>query len=330
VLDAAMVSSWGALSWRATTPSGSSIELTTRSGNTEVPDDTWSPWSSPYKSANGSPISSPKARFLQWRATLSGKGEGPALTSVTAAYLQRNLRPQVRSITVHPPGIVFQKPYSSGDPELAGFGGQPTPTQRLTDAAQNPASSASSLGRRTYQKGLQTFAWRADDENDDELSYDILYRREGDRDWTVLKEGLSDALYVWDTTTVANGTYFVKVVASDAPSNGLDAALTGDRESASFQIDNTPPTITVGTVRTSGTRIIVPFDVKDETSPVQRVEYSLDGQTWHNIFPTDGIADTLSEHYELNIEGPIGARGITLRASDSMNNVVTAQVAAPR
>ena len=53
------------------------------------------------------------------------------LTSVTAAYLQRNLRPQVRSITVHPPGIVFQKPFSTGDPDLAGFDNQTTPERTL-------------------------------------------------------------------------------------------------------------------------------------------------------------------------------------------------------
>jgi len=35
----------------------------------------------------------------EWRAVLSGKGDGPVLTSIAAAYLQRNLRPVVRSIT---------------------------------------------------------------------------------------------------------------------------------------------------------------------------------------------------------------------------------------
>src|SRR5439155_6418791 len=104
--DAQMVSTWGAISWRGTVPGGSRIELFTRAGNTETPDDTWSVWSSAYASADGSAITSPKARYLQWRAVLTGKGDGPVLTSVTAAYLQRNLRPQVRSATVHPPGIV--------------------------------------------------------------------------------------------------------------------------------------------------------------------------------------------------------------------------------
>ena len=87
--------------------------------------------------AEGSPITSPKARYLQWRAVLTGKGDGPVLTSVTAAYLQRNLRPQVRSITIHPPGIVFQKPFTTGEPELAGFDDQTTPDRKLASAAMN-------------------------------------------------------------------------------------------------------------------------------------------------------------------------------------------------
>ena len=42
-----------------------------------------------------------------------------------------------------------------------------------------------------------------------------------------------------------------------------------------------------------------------------------------------GIADSRSEHYQVTLEGRIGARGLTLRAMDSMNNVSTTQVEAP-
>lgn len=331
VRDAQMVSSWGRLSWRGTTAAGSRLELSTRSGNTETPDDTWSAWSAPYTTPEGSPIASPKARFIQWRAVLSGSvGGGPTLTSVTAAYLQRNLRPQVRSVTVHPPGIVFQKPYGTGDPDLAGFDNQTTPERRLVQAAQNQGGGSSSLGRRTFQKGLQTLVWRADDENDDQLSYEVLYRREGDTAWKVLRRDLLEPLLVWDTATVPNGTYFAKIIASDGPSNAAGTALTGDMESVAFDVDNTAPRVTVGNVRVEGARTLVAFDVNDDHSPIQRVEFSADGLTWRSVFPADGIADSRAEHYELAIDGAIGSRGITLRASDALNNVATAQVESPR
>jgi hypothetical protein len=330
VRDAQMVSSWGSVSWHATTTSGSRVEISTRSGNTETPDDTWSGWSSTYTTPEGSTITSPKARYLQWRAVLSGSGEAPVLTSVTAAYLQRNLRPQVRSITIHPPGIVFQKPYSTGDPDLAGFDNQTTPDRKLAQAAQNAQGASQPLGRRTYQKGLQTIVWRADDENDDDLSYDVWYRREGDVGWNALRRNITDSILVWDTATVPNGTYFIKIVASDAPSNSSATALSGELESIAFEIDNTPPQIIVSGARLEGNRTLVVFDVKDDHSPILRVECSQDGQLWRAAFPVDGIADSKSEHYEVAIDGTLGPRGLTLRATDAMNNVSTAQVDAPR
>ena len=118
----------------------------------------------------------------------------------------------------------------------------------------------------------------------------------------------------------------MKIVASDSPSNAAGAALVGELESSAFQIDNTPPTIAVGTVRVDRGRTIIPFDVKDDNSPIQRVEVSQDGQRWRSVFPVDGIADSRSEHYEVTLDGELGERGLTVRASDSMNNVVTVHV----
>jgi hypothetical protein len=330
--DAQTIATWGSISWRGTTPAGTRVEIFTRSGNTETPDDTWSNWSSGSTKPEGTPISSPKARYLQWRAVLTGtKSDSPVLTSVNAAYLQRNLRPTVRSITVHPPGIVFQKPFSTGEPELAGFEDQWTPERRLAQAAAAQSAGASpQLGRRSYQKGLQTIVWKADDENDDELAYDVMFRREGETSWKTLRKGMTDSILVWDTNTVPNGTYFVKIVASDSPSNPLSNALAGELESSAFEIDNTPPDILVKNVRVDRGRTIISFDVKDDHSPVQRVEFSQDGQRWRGVFPVDGIADSREEHYELPIEGDLGERGLTLRASDTMNNISTAHVDRPR
>ena len=326
--DARMIATWGTLSWRGTAPGGTRIELFTRSGNTETPDETWSPWSAAYTNAAGSPITSPKTRYLQWRAVLTGTGGSPVLTSVTAAYLQRNLRPQVRSVTVHPPGIVFQKPFSNGEPELAGFDDQTTPERTLAAAAAQQGGG-NALGRRAYQKGLETLQWRADDENEDELVYDVLYRLEGEAAWKPLRQGVADTILTWDTNTVPNGSYFIKVVASDGPSNPPDTALTGERQSAAFDVDNTPPAILVSNVRVDRGRTILTFEVKDDHSPIQRVEFSEDGQQWRGVFPTDGIADSRQERYELVVQGALTARGLTLRAADSMNNVETGHVDRP-
>ena len=328
VRDAGTVATWGAITWHGSTPAGTSVRLFTRSGNTSVPDETWSPWSGPHTKSIGEQIASPKARYLQWKAELTGKeSASPIVTSVTVAYLQRNLRPEVSSITVYPAGVVFQKPFSSGDLEIAGFDGTTT-TRRNREAAQNGqlgVPGAPPLGRRSYERGLQTFLWKAEDANEDELQYDIQYRREGETAWKPLKRGLTDPLYVWDTSSVPNGTYIIRVVASDGPANPPGAALSGERESESFRIDNAPPTIEIESMRRDGGRTLVAFTVRDEHSPVQRVEYSLDADRWRAIYPKDGIADSVVEHFELVLEGLADGRAVIIRAADAMENVATAR-----
>ena len=330
VKDAKMVASWGAVSWRATTPAGTRVEVSTRSGNTRIPDDAWSDWSAPYTAPEGSPISSPKARYLQWRAVLTGGAATPLLTSLSAAYLQRNMRPRVESITVHPPGVAFQKPFSTGEAEIAGLDEEPVERRLANQGAVGGSQAGSpSLGRRIYQRGMQTIAWKAEDENEDELSYSVLYRREGETTWRSLKTGLTDTLTVWDTSTTPNGTYVLKVVASDAVSNPAELALSGELESSSFDIDNTPPTVTMGNVGRDGARFVVSVDVRDADSALKKVEYSLDAQKWQGAFPRDGILDSRRESFEIRLEANTAGRMLVVRATDSLNNVSAGQVQLP-
>jgi hypothetical protein len=233
------------------------------------------------------------------------------------------MRPRVTSITIHPPGTVFQRPFPT-DPEIAGFDGDlPEP-----NAAQ-AGGTTPTLGRRAYQKGLLTFVWRAEDDNRDDLTYDVLYRREGETTWKDLKGGVFDPILVWDTTSVPNGSYVLRVVASDAPSNSPATALTGARESTSFEIDNAPPVITIRSVRRDDGRLVIAFEVRDEHSSVRRADYSLDGTRWQTIYPTDGIADSPVEQFELVLEGEAAARGVIVRAADALNNVASARGEAP-
>jgi hypothetical protein len=328
VRDAQTVADWGTLSWRASVPTGAKVEVFTRSGNTATPDDTWSAWAGPYAKADGDEITSPNARYIQWKAVLSGKQASPVLTSVSAAYLQRNMRPKVTSLTVHPAGTVFQKPYPTGDPDIAGFDDQ-APDRRIlsTSATGGNPSGGSALGRRVYQRGLQTFVWRGEDDNDDELRYDILYRREGDTSWKTLKAGLAETIFVWDTTSVPNGTYVVKVAATDQPSNTPGAALEGDLESSAFDIDNAPPTVTVTGSKATGGRTTISFEVRDEFSTIQKVEYSLDAQRWQVVYPKDGIFDSRLEQFDLTLDTAVATRGLIIRAYDAKNNSSTASSA---
>ncbi len=325
VKDARLVSTWGVVAWRATAPAGTRVEIFTRSGNTRTPDEAWSEWSSAYANAEGSQITSPKARYLQWKAVLTGSAtSAPVLTSLSSAYLPRNIRPQVTSITIHPPGVVFQKPFSSGETEIAGLDED---AQDKRAAANNPlGGGAPTLGRRIFQRGLQTFAWKAEDDNNDELSYDVFYRREGDTTWRTLKSDLRETLLVWDTSSVPNGTYVMKVLASDRKANPAEVALAGELESSSFEIDNVAPTVQIGSLRKDGTRFIVPAEVRDTDSAVTKVEYSLDAQRWQPAFPRDGILDGRVEGFDIRLDADAQGRTLVIRAADALGNVGTGQV----
>ena len=200
---------------------GNQIELSTRSGNTETPDETWSPWSAAYKTPDGSPITSPKARYLQWRAVLTGKGDGPVLASVTAAYLQRNLRPQVRSITIHSPGIMYQKPsrpanrispastinpHRIDDSRLAALSGQ-----------QGTGGMLRRSGAAPTRRDCRRWSGRPTTRTTATCSTTCSYRREGETSWKVLRRALQGTDSRLGHHHRTNGTCFIKVVASDLP-----------------------------------------------------------------------------------------------------------------
>ncbi len=144
------------------------------------------------------------------------------------------------------------------------------------------------------------------------------------------EQGVSEPILVWDTTTVPNGTYIVRIVASDSPSNPTETALAGEMDSVTLDIDNTPPIITVQPPQVANGKTTVSFEVKDDHSPILRVECSEDGTQWRAAFPVDGMADSRVERYQVTFDGTLGPRGLSIRASDAMNNVSTTQVDAPR
>ena len=312
VKDSKSIATWGLIRWEGT----GGVTLFTRSGNTDKPDDTWTDWAGPYDRAEGQAIQSPAARFVQWKAVL-GRGVAPSqVTSVTVAYLPRNSRPVVSSLTVHPPGVVFARPFSSDDGAIAGLDDVTADARRPPGDSPNPSAP----GRRMFQKGLQTFAWKAEDPDADRLSYTVQYRREGDSTWRDLKSGVLDSMFVWDTTSVADGRYVIRVRATDSAANSADRVLTGDRESDPFDVDNTPPVVTAEVTR-NGATIRLSVRARDTRSPIQKLEYSVAGTPWQVVYPMDGLADSPDERYEITLPADTDLSRVVLRATDLLQNV---------
>jgi hypothetical protein len=327
VYDAGTVSTWGSIRWR-TQPEGGRIEISSRSGNSATPDDTWSAWSSRYGSADGSPIASPNARYLQWRAIFTRGGQQAALSSVSAAYLQRNIRPQVRSITIHPPGIVFQKPYSKADPDLAGFDNQSTPDRRRA-AANTSSGSSASLSAAATKRGCSPSPGRPTTRTATICPTTSSTVARAACDMEALRRTMTESILVWDTTTVANGTYFVRVVASDAPSNGASGADWRPRQLGVRRRQHRAGDYCPERAR-SGRR---------DPRHAGRHRRSVSGAEGRMVARRTGLAGDLSagrhrglapERYELSVPGTIGPRGVIVRATDAMNNVATTEVALPR
>lgn len=333
-MDTKTVSSWGKIRWEARVPSGTTVQLQTRTGNSAEPDNTWSDWSPAYSRSEGEQITSPRARFIQWRSVLNSTGElSPELLDVTAVYLQQNLPPEVTDIVIQPPGQTFQKPIvTTGQLEILGM------EEALTDSSRTGVSGAASppmgpgafnltaMARPLYRKGIQTVTWKASDPNDDELRFDVQYRAEGDSLWKVLRQGLRAPVIAWDTVAMPDGRYTLRIVANDGASNPADSARTGERISRSFEVDNTPPRIEDLSVQPSSNGHQIRFVARDDISPIESVEYSVNSGTWSMVFPSDGIADSKEENFDFVVPGyNDGVYTLVVKVSDTLDNTATAR-----
>ena len=315
VRDAKLTATWGRIWWR----SGGNVELQTRSGNGERPDSTWSEWSPSYRDASGNQITSPRARFIQWRAVLRSASAGGAswMEDVSLAYLPRNVAPEILSITSLPIGVGLQQVAQiQVDPNLEASGLDPSLLGAVAQAAP----------RRLFQRGARSFQWQAEDRNGDTLEYAIYYRALNENTFRLLKDKLRDNFYTIDGATLADGRYVVRIIASDAPDNPLGQALTGERLSEPVDIDNTPPVVRAGNLAGANNPRAV-FEVADATGKIKRADVSINGSLWTPVFPDDGIADSGNERYTVDIPNlGAGEHTISLRAFDGSGNVGTISV----
>jgi len=316
VRDTEAISTWGKVALKSDTPQ--LIQVSTRSGNTGSPDKTWSDWA---RVDGDGGISSPKARFIQWRAVLrADSGRSPSLNALTVPYMQQNFRPEITSLDVLPFGVTLIKQQaltSTGSPA----GPQDAATTRATTRAGLPGL-IKVPPRRSLQKGSQSFQWVAIDKNEDALQYDLYYRAEGATNWVPLKKNVEDNFYTINSDTLPDGNYVVRLVASDGLSNTSETALAGERESRLFLVDNTPPEVTTKQDGLSGGRVRIAIEAADLTSTLTQAEISVDAGEFRAIFPRDGITDSKRESFlwQSDILTP-GEHVITCRVYDQNDNV---------
>ncbi len=268
----------------------------------------------------GVQVTSPKARFFQWRAVFKAGAAAASLSEVNLSFAAVNIAPEVLSIQVLPTNVgLAANPPIQVDPNIE-LSGMDSSTFGIPNAAVPP--------RRLFQRAATSLQWTAEDRNGDKMVYDLYFKEIGDRDFKLLKADLTDNFAAIDGQSLADGRYLFKVVARDNPSNPVKLALAGERLTEPVDIDNTAPIVTaVGTPSISGDKARVTFDAIDAASYIKRAEYSVNGGEWVNVYPDDGIADGPKERFSIDI--PVIAAGeyvVTLRAFDVNSNAGNARI----
>ena len=171
------------------------------------PDETWSAWSADQTDPATASTASPPGRFIQYRVKLSTTD--PRRT------------PELRSVSLELPHL------------QPGSGDHPARRPRLEHRR-----------RSRHARSRLSLRWDASDPNDDDLNFTLKVRKEGWPEWIRLTdEPITEKTFAWDTTAFPSGSYRLKLIASDRPSNSPDDALTRERESLTFIVDHDPPSV---------------------------------------------------------------------------------------
>jgi hypothetical protein len=289
VLDAGQISRFGKIRLRGSLPTGSKLTIATRSSNVAGATDAgWSPWSEEVGASQFVQIPSPSARFLQYRLKFSSDDgqESPAVEEIDVAYQMPNLPPKITSVTVTPG-------------EVSPLAGEANPdTQKYS------------------------IAWEASDPNNDSLVYNLYFRAGSRAPWILMKDKLTATTHEWETRAVADGTYQVKVEASDASANPPGQGKASSRVSDPVIVDNTSPVIGDLKPSVNGRDATVEMKVVDRTGVIAAAAYAVDSSSdWQAALPSDSIADSPEESFRITVPGLTpGQHQIMLRALDQRGN----------
>src|SRR4029077_8434991 len=145
----------------------------------------------------------------------------------------------------------------------------------------------------------------------DELSYRLSFREENDAVWRPLggPDPLTKTDFDWNTEGLPDGTYVVRVVASDERSEPRERALEASFNSEPILVDNRKPEVL-------GLAARWPYlsgRARDDQSPITALEYAIDGGEWRVLAPADGLCDDLVESFTLKLPGlPAGPHSVTV------------------
>jgi sugar lactone lactonase YvrE len=317
IFDAGAFSYWGRVT---TSPrENNAVTVETRSGNLNRAQKNWNEFA---RTTSGRIVSAP-ARFLQYKLTMSGPGE---VTEVDVAYQMKNVAPEIEEVEITPANYKFPAP-SSGAASL-------TPSLTLpalghhnasSSGAPAPAADSGSSPAMTYVKGQIGVRWLASDDNGDSMLFKVEIRGANESAWKLLKDKIREHYYSWDSTAFPDGKYFVRITATDAPSNPPEQALTAIADSEPFLIDNAAPEISGLSGTPAGPKLEIRFHAKDAMSGLGKAEYSINGGDWTVVEPTTRLTDSMEHDYRVQVDRA-GETTVAVRVSDENDNQSVAKI----
>jgi len=281
-VDAGGPARWGTIRWRLAS-AGGRAEVYTRTGNSRIPDGTWSAWSPVLRNPGGSAVVNPDSRFLQWRIRFAGPdAEQATLSGFEVTFEPYNRPPRLRDFRLEDGG-----PATAGD---ARFG------WAALDPDEDPLES-----RLEYREnGVGDWREAALAASGETGEIGPAWRR---------------LRVAWDTTAVPEGRYEVRAVASDVASNPPgEGREVNAGPSLRLVVDRTAPEIET-TPGDSGSIEVV---VTDAIGRVAGLSLVRDGEVLHTLRPIDGISDSSRETYR--VEPPDSPGDWSLRATDAAGN----------
>ena len=315
VHDSVSVAKWGHIQWRS---GGPGLALMTRTGYSARPDGTWSGWSDPVSSPDVALIQSPAGRFIQWRAQWLA-GSTARLDTVVVPYLPQNTPPAIHSITVS--SVVGTNGAKAAATTTASSSAY---SITVTDTGEAPAASSGTVASQTVSRLQVTQAqisWQADDADNDKLAYSVYFRPEDGTEWQLIRSRMFENTLLTDPDVFADGRYYFRVVASDAPSNSPEYARQAEMISTAVLMDSTPPSVNIGPPKRNGASLDIEVEGADKISPLRLCEYSLDAGSWQPIEAEDGVTDSPREKFRLHLDKlRPGEHLLVFRIYDAANN----------
>jgi len=244
-----------------------------------------------------------------------GAQKPPRVQRLLVFYLQANVAPIITRLEVLPANEVFIKSPEHDDVIIG------------LDKASKEADSGEDEDsfflkpKKANRQGFRTITWEASDENEDKLAFNVYLRREGENGWRLMQEKLADKVFSFDTRNFPDGTYWLKVEATDLPSNPPGTEKKIEKISQPLVIDNSLPAVKNFMTSRSSDGLEVSFG-RGCLFLYRRSEIHDQARRLAGGFPVDGLCDSRSENFRFSVKVPTGSDNLLLiRLRDSFGNV---------